>query len=181
MTQPVLILGAGLAGLSLARKLSAHSIPVRIFEASPQLRKPSYGITLLSWAYEPLANSLKLGSVADLRAATATDSLVGGLGVINTPFKDALTGATLVSHSSSEQNEQSYRCSRFRLSTLLMQGLHVEVGHKLEKVQTNSTGVMVHFVGGQTAEGSLAVGADGVHSAGQSVQSYVPPKATCPG
>ena len=167
MTQPVLIIGAGLSGLSLARTLLARNVPIRVFEASPQARKHSYGITLLDWAYEPLASGLKLGSVKAFKAATATDSPVGGSGVIKPDYhyRHAYDGRPLLSPQGIAQS-LSFRCNRSRLGKLLMQGVHVEFGYKLEKVETTSTGVLLHFAGGKTAKGCLAVGADGVHSAG---------------
>ena len=159
MSQPVLVIGAGFAGLTLARTLLAQRIPVRIFDSRPQLRKHSYGVTLLSWAYKPLASMLNLGSETNLRRSTATDCAVGGLGVINLSRK--------------EEQPDSYRCSRSKLSTLLAQGVDVEFNSKLESIQSSSTGVVVRFESGKTAEGILAVGADGVHSAGQYVPSYL--------
>ncbi|KAL0031237.1 hypothetical protein WJX77_010786 [Trebouxia sp. C0004] len=165
MAQPVLIVGAGLAGLSLARTLSSYRVPVRIFEASPEIRKYSYGITLLSWAYQPLVSTLKLGSVEQLKAATATDAQVGGSGLISAQVKDAYTGATLLSESPREPKApQSYRCSRFKLGQLLAQGLDIEFGCKLDRVEQKASGVQLHFEGGKTAQGSLIVAADGIHS-----------------
>ena len=169
MSHPILILGAGLAGLSLARTLTTHRIPFRIFEASPQIRKQSYGITLLSWVYEPLVNKLQLAeSEAELKKRTATDSPVGGCGVINNYVTDAHTGATLrPSHGNEMGGPRSYRCSRSKIGHLLMQGLNIEFGNKLVRVETTSSGVFVHFEDGRTAQGSLVVGADGVHSVGK--------------
>ena len=168
MAQPVLIVGAGLAGLSLARTLSSHRVPVRIFEASPEIRKYSYGITLLSWAYQPLASTLKLGSVEELKAATATDAQVGGSGLISAQVKDAYTGATLLSDPPREPKApQSYRCSRSKLGQLLAQGLDIEFGCKLDRVEQKASGMQLHFEGGKTAEGSLIVAADGIHSVGE--------------
>lgn len=166
MSQPVLIIGAGFAGLSLARTLLSQNIPVRVFDSSPHLRKHSYGITLLSWAYEPLASSLSSSSVIDLKRSTATDSAVGGLGVLNLPT------SSLLSISTTEEQQDSYRCSRSKLTELMAQGVDVEFNCKLESIHSSSRGVFVRFKGGETAEGILAVGADGVHSAGQSAVCY---------
>ena len=163
MSQPVLVIGAGFAGLSLARTLLAQSVPVRIFDSSSQLRRHSYGVTLLSWAYEPLASLLNLGSGVDLRRTTATDSAVGGLGVIS------LSGSSLLSDSTRKEQQDSYRCNRSKLTDLLVQDVPVEFNSKLESIHSSSTGVLVRFEGGKTAEGILAVGADGVNSAGQFV------------
>lgn len=168
MAQPVLVVGAGLAGLSLARTLSAYKVPVRIFEASPEVRKYSYGITLFSCALEPLISRLKLGSLLEFQAATATDSQVGGLGVVSFQVKDVFTGATLHSHQLDQHtNLQSYRCSRSKLAELLAYGLDIELGCKLHKIEQKDSGVQLHFENGKTAEGSLIVAADGIHSVGK--------------
>lgn len=174
MVQPVLIVGAGLAGLSLARTLSSYRVPVRIFEASPEIRKYSYGITLLSWAYQPLVSNLKLGSLEELKAATATDAQVGGSGLISAQVKDAYTGATLLSEPLREPKApQSYRCSRSKLGQLLAQGLDIEFGCKLDSIEQKASGVQLHFEGGKTAEGSLIVAADGIHSVGNLWSVYL--------
>lgn len=173
MSQPVLVIGAGFAGLSLARTLLAQRIPVRIFDSTPQLRKHSYGITLQSWAYKPLASILNLSSETDLRQRTATDSAVGGLGLIN------LSGTSPLSASLTAGQPECYRCSRSKLSSLLAQGVDIEFNSKLESIHSSSTGVHVCFEGGKTAEGILAVGADGVHSAGQFVSLVCGCKLEC--
>ena len=166
MSKPVLVIGAGLAGLCLARSLLGKSVPVRIFDSLPQLRRHSYGVTLLPWAYEPVVRTLKLGDGIGLRRATATDFKVGGLGHINP------SGASgHLASGKREEDRQSYRCSRSKLSEVLSQGVDVEFNRKLKSIQSSSTGVTVHFEDGETAEGILAVGADGVHSAGQSIRS----------
>lgn len=163
MSQPVLVIGAGFAGLSLARTLLAQRIPVRIFDSTPQLRKHSYGVTLQSWAYQPLASLLNFSNEIDLRQSTATDSAVGGLGSIN------LSGTSPLSASPTKEQPECYRCSRSKLTSLLAQGVDIEFNSKLTSIHSSSTGVQVCFEGGKTAEGVLAVGADGVHSAGQFV------------
>ena len=162
MAKPILVIGAGVAGLSLARTLLAHSVPVRIFDKLPQLRKHSYGITLLPWAYEPLIRALQLGTAAELKRATATDAAVGGLGNINPLGAYARSASDSVS-----SDAQSYRCGQSKLSEYLAKGVEVEYSSKLESISCTDTGVLVQFEDNKTAEGSLVVGADGVHSAGQ--------------
>lgn len=174
MSHPVLVIGAGFAGLSLARTLLAQRIPVRIFDSSPHLRNHSYGVTLQSWAYKPLASILSLSTETDLRQSTATDSAVGGLGLMN------LSGTPPLSASPTQgEQPKCYRCSRSKLSSLLAEGVDIEFNSKLESIHSSSTGVRVCFEGGKTAEGILAVGADGVHSAGQFVSLVCGCKLDC--
>ena len=166
MTQPVLVVGAGLAGLSLARTLLTRQIPFRVLEASPQLPKYSYGVTLLPWAYEPLVSKLSLASASELRRATATDSPIGGAGGISAVYTDIYTGHAVPSESATAQSRLPYRCSRTRLTDLLAHDLNIEFHKKLKHIDSGSKGVCLHFEDGSAVEGSLAVGADGVHSAG---------------
>ena len=79
--QPVLIIGSGIFGLSLARTLKSFHIPVRVFEQAAETSSQGYGIALRSWAYQPLLDRLGLSS-KDLKAAAATDCAVGGTGHI---------------------------------------------------------------------------------------------------
>ena len=164
MSKPVLVIGAGLAGLSLARTLLAQSVPVRIFDSLPQLRRHSYGVTLLPWACEPVVSRLNIGGETGLRRATSTDSKIGGLGLINSVGASRRPASGIP-----DGKRRPYRCSRSRLSEILSQGMDVEFNRKLKSINSSSAGVTVHFEGGETAEGILAVGADGVHSSGQSM------------
>ena len=170
MTKPVLIVGAGLASLALARTLLKRNVPFRVLEASPELRKYSYGLTLLPWAYKPLASVLKCGTATELTKITATDSAIGGVGTVCTDFKDAYTGASLLT---AQQSRDAYRCSRNKLTQLLVQGVSIQYGSKVEQVENTSNGVLVHFEDGKTLEGSLAVGADGVHSTGVTLHKQI--------
>ena len=166
MTPPVLVVGAGLAGLSLARTLLARQIPFRVLEASPQLPKYSYGLTLLPWAYEPLVSKLNLAAATELRRATATDSPNGGAGCIHPVYANVHSGHDVLTPDVTAKPPLSYRCSRTRLTDLLAHDLDIEFDKKLKHIDSSSEGVCLHFEDGSTVEGSLAVGADGVHSAG---------------
>ena len=79
--QPVLVIGSGICGLSLARTLKSFNIPVRVFEQAAETSSQGYGIALRSWAYQPLLDRLGLSS-KDLKAAAATDCKIGGNGHI---------------------------------------------------------------------------------------------------
>lgn len=51
MTPPILIIGAGLSGLTVSRILTNASIPNIVFEASTPDRSQGYAISLRDWGY----------------------------------------------------------------------------------------------------------------------------------
>src|SRR5882724_4927836 len=66
----IIIVGAGIGGLTLGLTLHAAGIPCRIFESAPEIRAVGVGINLLPHAVKELA---ALGLEADLaRVAIAT-------------------------------------------------------------------------------------------------------------
>ena len=67
MTSPVLIIGGGVGGLTLALSLHQAGIACRVFEAAPEIRPLGVGINLLPHAMRELtelALQERLASVA---------------------------------------------------------------------------------------------------------------------
>lgn len=90
--QPILIIGAGLAGVTLARILTAHGIPNIVFEASGPERSQGFAISLRKWAYEPLLASLGHLPVRQLTRAVALDRARGGHGWLDLALRNNATG-----------------------------------------------------------------------------------------
>ena len=59
LRHPIIIVGAGVAGLTLGRCLRHHGIPAVILEQVSSLPRHHYGITLHSWAYRPVLSLLQ--------------------------------------------------------------------------------------------------------------------------
>lgn len=59
-----------------------------------------------------------------------------------------------------------YRVNRFRLREFLSEGVDVRFEHKLETFELVDGGVKAKFENGAEVEGRMLVGADGVHSTG---------------
>lgn len=176
MPKPILIIGSGIAGLSLSRTLQRHSIPSLIFDASPSTRRQGFGITLHSWAYDRLQTDN-----SKFIQAVSTD---GTQGALNTSVMDAASGEPLIPIHMSKLREgeppraqESFRANRFRLREFLRGDTEVRWEHKLASFESSSGGVIAHFENGKTVEGSLLVGADGVFSTGRffSLPSSLPP------
>ena len=54
LQKPILVVGAGLAGLSLARSLASYGVPAIVFDGAPETRRQGFGIMLRNWGYGPL-------------------------------------------------------------------------------------------------------------------------------
>src|ERR1700753_2086065 len=100
---PVLIIGAGISGLSLARLLKKYAIPSIVFESTSKLSRQGYGLTARAWAYEPLLSKLGL-SADEFKAHVATDSASGGRGKFDRTLYELSTGNTLLAAPETNTN-----------------------------------------------------------------------------
>lgn len=166
---PIVIIGAGIAGLSLARTLHQRGIPFEIYESQRQDHSVGYGITLRSWAWRPLLEVLGKDE-QELRRKTSTDSPIGGIGHIDQIFYDAYTGQKLV--DATRNDDIIYRANRVAIRKFLLEGIDENKIHweaTLLRVSQETDGsVLAVFTDGTTVRARLLVAADGVHSAGKS-------------
>jgi 2-polyprenyl-6-methoxyphenol hydroxylase-like FAD-dependent oxidoreductase len=84
MTSPVHkvhIVGAGIAGLTLARSLKKRGIPSVVFERNSSPARHGHGITLQPWACQALQRVLDIDE-STFYQRVAVDSLVGGRGYV---------------------------------------------------------------------------------------------------
>jgi 2-polyprenyl-6-methoxyphenol hydroxylase-like FAD-dependent oxidoreductase len=163
--QPIKIIGAGLSGLSLARTLQNHHIPVKIYEKATRGPRHNYGITLHASTYQPLAKILGIAELA-FKDRVAVDAGIGGSGLIDA--KDLVQGRGFESGS--------FRANCGKLESLLMEGLEsrqgmgVQWGSTLEKITQEGSagsGIVMDVSDGsdmQKVESSCIVVANGVHS-----------------
>lgn len=168
---PVLIIGAGIAGLTLARTLRTHNIPSPVFNASASSRRQGFGITLRSWAYDRLqTDNMKLIEAA------AVDGKMGGKGFISTDLIDIESGKVLSipgprvnAEEAAAKPQEHFRANRFRLREFLRDGIDVHWEHKLISFGPgeDGKGVLAIFADKTQVAGSLLVGADGVFSTGK--------------
>jgi len=167
MTQPIPIIGAGLAGLTLSRTLLHHNIPSILYEKAPKAgRRNNYAITLHKTAYQPLLSILGLDEHA-FKRRVAVDAETGGLGSI-------ARDVNVPSHGGLYDTTGSFRANRARLEEVLGEGVEirweyavegVEVGVQQEEGEGGGRGVKLKFHNGkETSSAKLVVGADGVHS-----------------
>jgi len=137
--QPVCIIGAGLAGLTLGRCLRQRGIPAIIFEKASFPARSTYGITIHRWASDPLLTVLGVTDEATFRRSVAVND---------------------------QQTTESLRAHRAKLESYLRTGLEIRWDHTLTSVQVRSPDdIILQFQNGRRVESALVIAADGIHSA----------------
>ncbi|KAF2418949.1 FAD/NAD(P)-binding domain-containing protein [Tothia fuscella] len=164
-SQPITIIGAGIAGLTLSRTLLNHGIKSIIFEKAPSKPRHEYGITLYSYAYKPLLKVLGLDEESFMQKV-AVDGGVGGRGC------GRIDGGKIVKQGGGW--EEGLRVNRAKLERILEEGLDVRWDCGVEGVGRDGSGDpnTVHLKNGDTMTSNIIIGLDGVHS--QTRKSLLP-------
>ncbi|KAK3201165.1 hypothetical protein GRF29_213g1344068 [Pseudopithomyces chartarum] len=158
-TPHVLILGAGLGGLTLAQSLRKKGITFRVFErdSDPHARPQGWAIAL--------------HSILDEFHASMPEDLmnfeqVNHLRPLTLPAEIALyrEGDDRKYGGRDDGTGKFVRAKRNVLRNWLCNHINVEYGKKAERIKETDDGVVVHFADGTSASGDVVVGADGVHS-----------------
>ena len=158
--RPIVIIGAGIAGLTLGRCLKWQGIPTIIYEKASAHPRHNYGIILQSWAFRPFGNRLS-NDMQILHRETAVDNSIP-IGAID---------SSLIA-STSKPFTSSFFAHRGRLDELLSLGLDIRRKHPLKEISLTRNGASLSFESGETVQPSLVIAADGVHS--QVRQALVP-------
>ena len=170
---PILIVGAGLSGLSLAAILQKSDVPYMVFDSSTRQRTQRHGITLHPWAYSPLLSALDV-KLEELRSAVAVDSAIGGSGRVDTAMRDVYTGKILDSEIKALQSQASHHAKPLRAKKSLMRDFLLDKldtsklywDWKLKSIRHGDESVVAEFDNGKTMVGRFLVAADGLHSVG---------------
>jgi 2-polyprenyl-6-methoxyphenol hydroxylase-like FAD-dependent oxidoreductase len=155
----VLIVGGGIAGQALALFLQKAGLSGAIYEA----RGPSHGVGgglgLAPNGMNVLA-ALGLADALKARSSPGAESF----------FRDE-RGRLLaqLQNGGAKFGEPQISAMRADLYVVLeqairAQGILLNYGKRLARIETGPDGVTAHFADGTTARGDLLVGADGVHS-----------------
>ena len=169
--EPVLIVGAGIGGLSLALTCHQIGVPFRIFESASEIRPLGVGINIQPNAVRELIDLGLEGDLPNIGVKTQEFGLFTKHGLeIWTEPRGQWAG----------YNWPQYSVHRGKLQVLLHDKLEervggehgnvVETGWRAQGFENTTDGVRLHLTHALTGEkriehGSLAVGADGIHSA----------------
>lgn len=159
----MIIVGAGLGGLSLAHGLRRAGISCRVYERdeSAGARKQGYRLHISGDGDSALREVLRPEPYALFRA-TAGRALPH-----TNVYDDQLRLVTRLEDEGTHLN-----INRFTLRQILLHGQEVSYGRRFTHHETDEDGVTAHFADGTSVRGSLLVGADGINSAVR--QQYLP-------
>lgn len=165
---PILIVGAGVSGLTLAQACIKQDIPFRIFERddSATHRDGGWGLTI-HWALPDFKALLPDELVARLPETYVNRDAVEAGEKGSFTFFDLSTGEARWQVPAADR----IRVSREKLRSLLLHGVNVEWSKTLVDAQlTNDNDkITATFSDSTTATGLLLVGADGTHSAARRI------------
>ena len=134
--QPVHIIEAGIAGLTLGRCLKDKGIPAILFERGDSSPRHNYCISLLPWAYQPHLQALNMHE-STFRQRLAVNSSNGGIGLVTREgYGRALNSKAFIS---------SFRAHCGRLETLLGEGLDIKWRHTLQDISRTESGISLDF------------------------------------
>ncbi|OHE95053.1 hypothetical protein CORC01_09710 [Colletotrichum orchidophilum] len=162
----ILIIGGGIAGLTVARVLKQRGIPCIVFERSALYTTQGYAITVRDWAFNPLLAALDDVPVETFQKQVAVDRLLGGSGWVDLTIRANETGKSLFNPEPPRTGDEAvlFRANRSVLLNWLALGVEVRHGHKLTAVRGQPGNVTAVFESGEEVTGSMIVAADGVHS-----------------
>lgn len=162
LQDPVIIIGAGISGLTLARACRKKNIPYRIFERdeSAAHRNAGWGLTI-HWALQVFKDLLPEELVARLPETYVNRGAVEAGEKGSFTFFDLSTGEPKWQVPAAER----IRVSREKLRALLLTGLDVEWSKSFQNVDVIDGGVNATFSDGTTCQGSILTGCDGANSA----------------
>lgn len=157
----IIIIGAGIAGVSLARHLSSNDLPYRIFDQRRAWTSQGFGLTLREDTISQLLPLLGL-SEAELRTQVAVDRKQG---LSNNFMVDVTSGEHFgVGAFKDGYATKDFRSNRDRLRTAIGGSVKIEYGNKLKCFSTTEDGITAEFESGLVVKGDILVAADGVHS-----------------
>ncbi|KAL2670349.1 hypothetical protein Neosp_014816 [[Neocosmospora] mangrovei] len=155
----VIIIGSGVAGLSLAHGLGKEGIEYEIFDKrGPATPQRDWGITV-HWAIEFLdlyppvfAQRLRTAQVVESRSEKPAEFVLFHNGQTGDVIKEIPLGP-------------ARRFSHRKIRALLAEDINVQYNKELVAISQTTGGVEVAFADGTTAKGSIIIGCDGSRSA----------------
>ncbi|KAI9727719.1 MAG: hypothetical protein M1828_005947 [Chrysothrix sp. TS-e1954] len=157
----VLIIGAGVAGLTLAHQLKQSNITFEVFERDPDSDARTQG-----WALSVFGDALtdlEASMPAELGPIDATSHLRPLDLPAQFVFYDVTRPGKRVGVKSDETGK-IVRAHRQTLRKWLLQSLDVQYGKRLKTIEEGEGTVTAHFEDGTSAKGDILIGAEGTRS-----------------
>ncbi|KAL2810907.1 hypothetical protein BJX63DRAFT_400861 [Aspergillus granulosus] len=157
---PIIIIGAGLVGLTMAQGLRKAGFPFEIYDRDSSLdeRPAGWGITM-HWALPALASCLPPDVFARIPSIQVNPK-DGGKEHDHYKFLNLETGLDAFAIPSSVH----YRLNRKKFRQLLSTDIPVKWGKRFTHFETVDDGVLVYFSDGTVTKGSMLLGIEGKNS-----------------
>jgi salicylate hydroxylase len=162
MSGPVLVIGAGIGGLSAALALRRAGFEVQVYERADEIKETGAGLTVTeagSLALEALGLAQEAWAIGDDASVTAFIHWRTGEVFHVTPAQKVEPGAwpgTRVVHRSDLHT--------LLLDTAVAGGVRIVTGARLTGLEQDDAGVRVLFADGTRVAGDALIGADGLRS-----------------
>jgi salicylate hydroxylase len=164
-TQPIIIVGGGLGGLTAALALARHGWPVRVLEGAPEFGAIGYGIQFgpnVFHVFDRIGVSEAVLEKADAPPAVLLIDALNGKEVTRVPtgrpsFRDRFKYPYIIIHRIDVHNILLDACRRNSLVAL-------EPNAMVKEFEVSSDGVAARTEDGRSFEGAALIGADGIRS-----------------
>ena len=163
MSRDVLIVGGGIAGLTLALSLHQAGLSCRVFEAAPAFKPLGVGVNLLPHAMRELTELGLLEALSAVGVATREIVFCNRFGqTITTEPRGRFAGYDWPQLSIHRADLHAVLLAA--VQARLGEGA-VVVGKRFLQAEQNAVRVTAHFDDGTAVHGAALIGADGIHSA----------------
>jgi 2-polyprenyl-6-methoxyphenol hydroxylase-like FAD-dependent oxidoreductase len=165
----IIIVGAGIGGLTLGLALHAAGIPCRIFESAAEIRPIGVGINLLPHATRELAALGLERALARVAIATADATFFNRFGQLI--YQEPLGRAAGYEHPQFSIHRGDLQMALLDAFRARVGGDRLNTSHHCIGVEQNEAGVIVSFSDGpgganrSTIRGRAAIACDGINSA----------------
>jgi salicylate hydroxylase len=157
----VLVVGAGIGGITTVLALRQRGVDVQLYEQAPAFGQVGAGIQVSSNAARIL---LKLGLGEALKKVATYPE---GRDYRGWDTGERLYYTPLGQKAEAHFGSPYYAAHRAELLDVLMSGLGqhgFRLGSRVERVDQDANGVTLTLGDGETAHGDILIGADGIHS-----------------
>lgn len=154
----VIVIGGGIGGLYVTKALLHHGFDVRTYEQASALSEVGAGVYLTPNGVRHL-QAVGLGEAVAQRGAPVNDR--------SRYFREDGSEIAPVRVTDSSGENGTYGMHRADLIEILADSIPegvVHLGHRAARFEQDEAGVVVHFENGESVEGDLVIGADGIHS-----------------